>query len=151
MFAAAIASAIEGLGSSCSSSVSEDEFTIELFFSFTNATISSSLISQVIMTSSSKHSKCSISFCEKAFTSRFSSHLERGRLCFPSLRPKIHYSNHNSPTVYPNSKIFVCTCAYVCELQNYHLLRNLNSLLPVNYTELLEIHLKQPPHSKMSG
>ncbi|GBM31635.1 hypothetical protein AVEN_50421-1 [Araneus ventricosus] len=39
------ASAIEGYGSSCSSSISEDEPTIELFFSFTNATISSSLTS----------------------------------------------------------------------------------------------------------
>ncbi|GBM11664.1 hypothetical protein AVEN_16968-1 [Araneus ventricosus] len=44
-FVAAFASAIECLGSSCSSSISEDESTIELFFSFTNATISSSLTS----------------------------------------------------------------------------------------------------------
>ncbi|GBL96465.1 hypothetical protein AVEN_229919-1 [Araneus ventricosus] len=44
-FVAAFASAIEGPGSSCSSSISEDESTIELFFSFTNAAISSSLTS----------------------------------------------------------------------------------------------------------
>ncbi|GBM94289.1 hypothetical protein AVEN_154622-1 [Araneus ventricosus] len=44
-FVAAFASAIEGPGSSCSSSISEDESAIELFFSFTNATISSSLTS----------------------------------------------------------------------------------------------------------
>ncbi|GBO27534.1 hypothetical protein AVEN_133646-1 [Araneus ventricosus] len=44
-FVAAFASGIEGPGSSCSSSTSEDESTIELFFSFTNATICSSLTS----------------------------------------------------------------------------------------------------------
>ncbi|GBO41360.1 hypothetical protein AVEN_172930-1 [Araneus ventricosus] len=46
-FVAAFASAVEGPGSSCSSSISEDESTIELlfFFSFTNARISSSLTS----------------------------------------------------------------------------------------------------------
>ncbi|GBN05780.1 hypothetical protein AVEN_62312-1 [Araneus ventricosus] len=38
-FVAAFASAIEGPGSSCSSSICEDEYTVELFFSFTNATI----------------------------------------------------------------------------------------------------------------
>ncbi|GBN08877.1 hypothetical protein AVEN_202231-1 [Araneus ventricosus] len=43
-FVAAFASAIEGPGSSCSSSISEDKSTIELFL-FTNATISSSLTS----------------------------------------------------------------------------------------------------------
>ncbi|GBN60195.1 hypothetical protein AVEN_88704-1 [Araneus ventricosus] len=44
-FVAAFSSAILGPGSSCSSSMSEDESTIELIFSFTNATISSSLTS----------------------------------------------------------------------------------------------------------
>ncbi|GBO35415.1 hypothetical protein AVEN_245093-1 [Araneus ventricosus] len=44
-FVAAFASATEGPGSSCSSSISEDESTIELFFSFTNATTFSSLTS----------------------------------------------------------------------------------------------------------
>ncbi|GBM08168.1 hypothetical protein AVEN_162056-1 [Araneus ventricosus] len=39
MFVAAFASAIEGPGSSCSSSISEDESTIELFSSFTNSAI----------------------------------------------------------------------------------------------------------------
>ncbi|GBM20290.1 hypothetical protein AVEN_195854-1 [Araneus ventricosus] len=44
---AAFASAIECPGSSCSSSISEDESTIELFSSFTNATISSAFTSPV--------------------------------------------------------------------------------------------------------
>ncbi|GBM72400.1 hypothetical protein AVEN_175575-1 [Araneus ventricosus] len=44
-FLDSFACAIEGPGSSCSSSISEDESTIELFFSFTNATMSSSLTS----------------------------------------------------------------------------------------------------------
>ncbi|GBM91240.1 hypothetical protein AVEN_182037-1, partial [Araneus ventricosus] len=38
-FVAAFASAIESPGSSCSSSISEDESTIELFSSFTNSAI----------------------------------------------------------------------------------------------------------------
>ncbi|GBM55241.1 hypothetical protein AVEN_31545-1 [Araneus ventricosus] len=71
------ASAIESHGSSCSSSVSEDESTIELLFSFSNAPISSSPTSPDVMTSSSQHSKCSISFCEKAFTPCFSAPIEK--------------------------------------------------------------------------
>ncbi|GBN60535.1 hypothetical protein AVEN_17332-1 [Araneus ventricosus] len=77
MFAAAFASAIECPSSSCSSSISEDESTIELFFTFTNATISSSLFSPDVMTSSSQRSKCSISFCEKAFIPCFSAPIEK--------------------------------------------------------------------------
>ncbi|GBM78678.1 hypothetical protein AVEN_82131-1 [Araneus ventricosus] len=71
------ASTIECPGSSCSSSISEDESTIELFFAFTSATISSSLTSPDVMTSSSK---CSISFCEKAFTPCFSAQIEKAFL-----------------------------------------------------------------------
>ncbi|GBO27665.1 hypothetical protein AVEN_214357-1 [Araneus ventricosus] len=76
-FAAAFASAVEGPGSSCSSSISENESAIELFFSFTNATISSSLTSPDVMASLSQHSKYSISFCEKAFTPCFSAPIEK--------------------------------------------------------------------------
>ncbi|GBO06881.1 hypothetical protein AVEN_174951-1 [Araneus ventricosus] len=86
-FAAAFASAIEDSGSSCTSSISEDESTIELFSSFTNATISSSLTSPDVMTSSSQHSKCSISFCEKESTPYFSGHLGRRRSSASSVSP----------------------------------------------------------------